>query len=66
MIFHYVPIEAFNANGRLARAACGRLVNPKKEHAAEPDCERCREWIRKFEAMNVGQDAPSPAPGVGR
>jgi len=64
---HYVRIDEPGWNGRLARAVCGLLVNPQREHAAEPDCARCQAWVRRFEAMNLGQDdAPPVAPGVER
>lgn len=67
MIFHYVRIDEPGWNGRIARAACGRIVNPHKEHAANPDCPKCQAWLRRFEAMNLGQDdAPTVAPGVDR
>lgn len=56
MIFHYVRYDEPGANGRLARAVCGQLVNPKREHAAEPSCPRCAQWLREYEAMRIADD----------
>lgn len=53
-LLHYVPFDQPGANSRLCRAACGRLIDPRREHAAEPTCERCRAWLQRYEALNPG------------
>ena len=58
-VYHYVRWDQPGAHGRLAMAVCGRFVNPKREHAAEPTCPACRTWLREFEALNLGQEATS-------
>lgn len=54
-ILHYVRYDAPGADGRYARAVCGQGVNPKKEHAAEPTCPACIEWLREFEALDIDE-----------
>jgi hypothetical protein len=66
MMHHYVRFDAPGVNSRIARSVCGRIVNPKLEHAANPECEKCQQWLREFDALKFGQDDAPVAPGVGR
>jgi hypothetical protein len=36
---HFVPYDA--PGTRLARARCGRLVDPRTEHSKDPTCSTC-------------------------
>jgi hypothetical protein len=56
--FHYVRYDEPNAKTRLARAVCGQLVNPQREHSVTPDCEQCQAWLQWYDALNLGQDDP--------
>lgn len=52
-LLHYVRYDQPGANGRLAQAVCGRQVDPRREHAAEPTCPQCAEWLRAYEALGT-------------
>lgn len=46
---HYVP---FDAPGKyLARAHCGKLVRPHRDHSINPTCPRCAAVQRAIEAI---------------
>jgi len=38
---------------RLARALCGKLVDPRTEHSPEPSCATCQQQRAAYEAMEV-------------
>lgn len=45
---HFVRSDT---NSRIAMAACGRFVNPTREHALDPSCPACRKAIEDYEAI---------------
>ena len=39
---HYVPVDSPTRQHRRQMALCGKVVDPRYEHAAEPTCPECK------------------------
>jgi len=48
-ILHFVRWDA--PGRRLARALCGELVDPRRDHAREPTCPDCLRLLAEYEAL---------------
>jgi hypothetical protein len=59
IVTHHVRYDEPGADGRIARAVCGKLVNPKREHSNQPTCQNCQTWLRLYEEMDFGQNDPA-------
>lgn len=55
---HFVPYDA-PAIGRHARAFCGELVDPKRQHSAAPECRDCARASTAPPLFSMAEDNPA-------
>lgn len=55
MLTHYYRHDAPDAAHKHVRAVCGQMIDRRREFGAEPSCPTCAQWVREFEAMDLGE-----------
>ena len=49
---HFVFYDTPGASGRTARAACGLLVDPRRDHRNDPSCPTCRQRVEDYNNLS--------------